>query len=46
MLKQEDHDGLDSSPEFKTAYGTDGVMAWQMSIKGGQFVWLPWQILM
>ena len=36
---------LDRSPELKTACGSDGVMACQMSIKDGHFVWLPWQKL-
>ena len=34
---------LDHSPKLKTACGSDGVMACKMSIKGGHFVWLPWQ---
>ena len=34
---------LDRSPAVKTAYGSDSVMACEMSIKGGHFVWLPWQ---
>ena len=36
---------LEHSPELKTACGSDGVMACEMSIKGGHFVWLPWQNL-
>ena len=31
---------LDHSPELKTAYGSDAVMACEMSIKDGHFVWL------
>ena len=27
----------------KIAWGSDGVIAWEMSTKGGHFVWLPWQ---
>ena len=29
---------LDRSPEFKTACGSDGVMACKMAITGGLFV--------
>ena len=36
---------MDRSPELKTACGSVGVMACEMSIKGGNFVWLTWQIL-
>ena len=43
--KQEGHIALDGSPELKTTYGSDGVMVCEMSIKGGHFVWLPWQNL-
>ena len=32
---------LDRSPELKTACGSDGVMACEMSIKGGHFVLVP-----
>ena len=32
---------LDRSSELKTACRRDGVMACEMSIKGGHFVWLP-----
>ena len=29
------------SPELMIACGSDDVMAWKMSIKGGHFVWMP-----
>ena len=34
---------LDPTSELKIACGSDGVMVCEMSIKGGHFVWLPWQ---
>ena len=30
---------LDCSPELKIASGSDGVMAWEMLIKGGHSFW-------
>ena len=37
---------LDRSAELKTACGSDGVIACEMSIKHGHFVWLTWQNLL